>query len=122
MTKQTKLSMTNKQRTLVTALVRGNINHVTGVRESDLDLDQLIEILPTIDPDYEPSKASIQFSIRYLIKKGLVERAHFESRRGKSRRIIVATPLGVQLCFPRTTPGSDMDDMDGIVMEGFDLE
>ena len=56
-----------------------------------LDLDELLEILP-----YRTTKQSIQFSLRALIKKGLVEK-HDCRPRGETlhqRRTLGLTILG----------------------------
>jgi DNA-binding MarR family transcriptional regulator len=58
-----------------------------------VDLDQLLERLT-----YKPSKQSIQFSIRALIKRGLLEKKDPEERRGASRRILAPTAKGLREC------------------------
>lgn len=86
------MNLTHKQLMLLRVVVAGNgSDPVTHVFEP-VDLDQLIERL-----DYEPTKQSIQFSIRALIRRGLIERGARVSRRGRRRVTIVPTTLGRQV-------------------------
>lgn len=55
----------------------------------EIDVDQLLESLP-----YQTTKASMQFSIRSLIKKGLILKCECEVRRGRLRRVIKVTQFG----------------------------
>lgn len=55
-------------------------------QEEDIDFDQLLEELP-----YRTSKESMQFSIRALIKKGMVSKGDYVTRRGRSRRTFAVT-------------------------------
>lgn len=56
-----------------------------------LDIDQLVGRLP-----YATTKASLQFSLRALEKHGLIDRTtHTEYRRGRIRRLLVASALGM---------------------------
>lgn len=52
------------------------------------DLDQLIK-----EVDYDVTKQAIQHTIRFLINKGMMEKAGLQSRRGKSRVVYRATDL-----------------------------
>jgi len=64
------------------------------------DLDQVIERLK-----YETTKESVQFSIRALIKHGLIEKLGSDKRRGRRRVLIGATMLGNHFAGPRfSTP------------------
>jgi len=116
-----KLNLTTKQRWILTELIKGHTDKI-GERH-DMDLDQLIDALTDNKayPGYGPTKAAIQFSIRYLVKKGLAEKGDTEKRRGRARRILRATPLGIQVCLPKSTPGSAAE-QDGVISEGFDDE
>lgn len=58
-----------------------------------VDLDQLLERL-----DYKPSKQSMQFSIRALIGRGLIEKRPAELRRGAKRRVYAPTAQGYAEC------------------------
>ena len=53
-------------------------------------LDEIISRLP-----YDTTKPSFQFTLRALIKRGLVEKMPRQVVNGKSRRLIRVTPLGL---------------------------
>jgi hypothetical protein len=63
------------------------------------DLDQLIERLET-EFDWYTSKASLQWSLRQLIKLDLVERLEKKIRRQRSRRLLQLTDLGFKVMGP----------------------
>ncbi|HDN1440622.1 TPA: hypothetical protein P1E99_005160, partial [Escherichia coli] len=63
------MTLTNKQKDIIKTL---NLGYERGHL---LDLDELLEVLP-----YKTTKQSIQFSIRALIKRGLVEKGHTRQR------------------------------------------
>lgn len=73
-----------KQREIIGIIVRANPDGTW------VDLDQLIERL-----SYKPSKEAIQFSLRSLIDRGLIEKRDLEMRRDAERRIYAPTPKGV---------------------------
>ena len=54
-----------------------------------VDLDEVLDRVP-----YETTKQSIQFSIRALVKKELIEKQEREKRRGRSRVVLGPTELG----------------------------
>jgi repressor of nif and glnA expression len=54
-----------------------------------IDLDQIIE-----RTSYKPTKEAIQFSIRALIKRGLIEKLGTEVRRGSRRVTFGLTETG----------------------------
>lgn len=58
-----------------------------------VDLDQLRERL-----SYKPSKESLQFTVRALIKRGLIEKKPEEERRGARRRILAPTAKAFREC------------------------
>ena len=60
------------------------------------DMDQLLERL-----SWTPSKESLQFSIRALIAKGLIEKAGIETRRGRNRICYQMTVDGKAVLDPR---------------------
>jgi DNA-binding PadR family transcriptional regulator len=66
-----------------------------------LDLDQLLDTL-----SWEPSKESLQFTIRALIKRGLIVKSDLELRRGRRRVSFLMTADGRQLLDPRPCVGS----------------
>jgi hypothetical protein len=74
-----------KQAEILTQIVRLNADG------SFLDLDQLLDRLT-----YKPKKEALQFSIRHLIARGLIEKKPVELRRGAKRRIIAPTIYGYE--------------------------
>lgn len=79
------MTLTDKQKDIIKTL---NLGYERGHL---LDLDELLEVLP-----YKTTKQSIQFSIRALIKKGLVEKGHTRQRSDNRhhRRTLGLTTLG----------------------------
>ncbi|EEY5722542.1 hypothetical protein FZN30_00915 [Escherichia coli] len=79
------MTLTDKQKDIIKTL---NLGYQRGHL---LDLDELLEVLP-----YKTTKQSIQFSIRALIKKGLVEKGHTRQRSDNRyhRRTLGLTTLG----------------------------
>ncbi|HDR2361578.1 TPA: hypothetical protein QCH63_004480, partial [Enterobacter kobei] len=61
--------LTDKQKDILRTIYLGHD------RGHLLDLDELLEVLP-----YKTTKQSMQFSLRALIKKGLVEKGEFRAR------------------------------------------
>jgi len=76
-------NLTTKQIQILQTIRKHWENH-----HEDIDIDQLLEELP-----YQTTKASMQFSIRALINKGMILKLHRETRRGRSRRVIKITPF-----------------------------
>jgi DNA-binding MarR family transcriptional regulator len=79
--------MSPKAWEIIRVIMRGNPDG------SWVDLDQLIERL-----SYNPSKESLQFSIRALIKRGMIERKDTEFRRGVNRRVLAPTAKALREC------------------------
>ena len=77
------MHLTVKQLALMRVLVEKNPDG------SEQDLDQIVGKV-----SYKPTKQSLQFSIRALIKHGLIEKLPMESRRGRLRSIIHVTEKG----------------------------
>ncbi|HBD2323420.1 TPA: hypothetical protein KII41_003499 [Escherichia coli] len=79
------MTLTDKQKDIIKTL---NLGYERGHL---LDLDELLGVLP-----YKTTKQSIQFSIRALIKKGLVEKGHTRQRSDNRyhRRTLGLTTLG----------------------------
>lgn len=77
--------LTDKQKDILRTIYLG---HDRGYL---LDLDELLEVLP-----YKTTKQSMQFSLRALIKKGLVEKGEFRARGddGYQRRTLGLTVMG----------------------------
>lgn len=82
----TNLYMTSKQIQVMKVILKGNTDG-SGVW-TPVDLDELLERIP-----YSTSKASMQFTIRYLIKKGCITKGQ-ENRRSYNRAIYTPTEQG----------------------------
>ena len=100
--------LTTKQRDIMAAIMAGN-RGPDGHRESWLDIDQLLERVP-----YRTTKASMQFSIRALIDKGMLTKGEIEQRRGRKRRVLVPTNLAFDT-FSSAPPPKITESDDGIV-------
>jgi hypothetical protein len=83
-------TLTSKQMTIMELVLRGNGTTPDGAF-IPIDLDQLLERLP-----YETTKQSMQFSIRALINREMLERGPRENRRGRSRVTLKPTKLAQQ--------------------------
>lgn len=77
------MHLTTKQIELLSVIAKGDGPGVL------LDLDQILDRIR-----YETTKQSLQFSIRALIGRGLIEKMPVEKRRGRQRRPIAATKAG----------------------------
>lgn len=76
-------ALTSKQRHIMLTLQRGS-------EDGDwMDLDELLVSLP-----YRTTKQSLQFSIRALIERGMVEKKGLAKRRGRQRRLLGPSALG----------------------------
>jgi DNA-binding MarR family transcriptional regulator len=84
------MRMTDKQFKLLRCLQEANPDGTV------LDLDQLIDNLEK-NHGWETSKPSIQFSLRSLIREGLVEKCGTEKRRNRRRVLLRITDLGRQV-------------------------
>jgi hypothetical protein len=80
------LRVTKKQILLLIAIRKG------GELGEFPDIDQVLSNL-----DYETSKASLQFSIRALIKNNWVTKQELEPRRGQKRRVLALTSEGYRI-------------------------
>ncbi len=90
------MNLTAKQKAILALVVHGNPDG------TPIDLDQLIDRVP-----YAPTKEAMQFSVRALINRGLIEKGGTELRRERSRRLILATDLGrhwAALVCPKPVP------------------
>lgn len=65
------------------------------------DLDQILDSV-----SWGPSKESLQFVLRSLIGKGLLEKTARESRRGRVRVCFKATEKGLNALDPRRETGT----------------
>jgi predicted transcriptional regulator len=78
------MHLTAKQGELLRVIAAGN-------GENDpADLDEILERVR-----YETTKQSLQFSIRAMIKHGLIAKRGVEKRRGRMRQVLFATELGI---------------------------
>ena len=80
------MKLTEKQKKVLMVVVRANPDGTF------CDLDQVIERVP-----YKTTKASIQFIVRNLIGKGLIEKVDTEARRNRRRIILGPTAEGYKL-------------------------
>lgn len=88
------MNLTHKQKELLRVIHAGNEDG------SPTDLDQVLERVR-----YETTKQSLQFSIRALIERELIEKKGVEKRRSRQRQIIAITELGAQYAeFGRAAP------------------
>lgn len=78
--------LTPKQENVLTVIVKGNTNG------SFCDLDEIIQRV-----FYATNKQSIQFIIRNLVSKGMIEKKETEKRRSRRRIIICPTKSGYEL-------------------------
>lgn len=74
--------LTEKQLHIMSVIMKGNDDG------SFVDLDQILERIP-----YETTKQSIQFSIRALIERQLINKKPHEKRRGRRRVVLGPTEL-----------------------------
>lgn len=81
------MHLTQKQREILNIVIEGNTTHIHG-RYGDVDIDEILERVP-----YSTTKQSLQFSLRSLISKSLVEKADLLCRRGRARRTYKPTQL-----------------------------
>jgi DNA-binding MarR family transcriptional regulator len=106
------MQLTNKQVQILNVLVKGEGVDAQGAL-IPADLDQLLERL-----DYKTTKASIQFSIRALIARGLIAKAGMENRRGRKRVLLAPTETGKSLVSP-STPVPLFIEAEPLLPEGF---
>lgn len=89
-----KTLLTTKQRQVVSLIIQGDKEEAitAGTKFMPIDLDRLLETLP-----YRTTKQSMQFTIRALIKNGLVFKGTYENRRKRQRVTFVATDLAKRI-------------------------
>ena len=81
------MKLTRKQREILKIVLEGNVSEKNG-RFCDADIDEILERLP-----YKTTKQSLQFSLRSLVAKKMVEKGECECRRGRSRRTFSPTEM-----------------------------
>jgi len=81
-----------------------------------VDLDQVLDRI-----NFETSKASIQFCIRSLVSRELIEKAGMEKRRCARRVLLKATELGVAMVGLGPKPTTNTLDAENDIIElGFE--
>lgn len=88
--------LTDKQENVLKVVVKGNSNG------SFCDLDEIIQRVY-----YKTNKPSIQFIIRNLVGKGLIEKRETEKRRARRRIVLCATKSGYEFTSRRRTSTPD---------------
>lgn len=73
---------------------------------SDGELPDIDQILTNLS--YDTTKESLQFSIRKLVEKELIEKKELEPRRGKIRRVISLTQAGYEVISFSATSSIDL--------------
>jgi len=82
------------------------LQHVAaGGDDGPLDFDQLLDLL-----SWMPSKASSQFTIRAVMKKGLLTKGDLTFRRGRRRVLYTLTPEGRLALDPRGASAPEVED------------
>ncbi len=102
--RQNRFKMSVKQRQIMEVLCAGNTN-ADGHIINWCDMDQLIQRVP-----YTVSKDAMNFSVRYLIQKGLAVKGKKEVRRGRRRTIIVPSEIGFSMVKPAAPERSMITD------------
>lgn len=86
------MRLTKKQKELMTIILDGNKNE-TGVTISWCDVYQILD-----RTSYEASREAIICSMRFLEKKGLIERRHFaEIRKNRRKTVYIPTNFAFDL-------------------------
>lgn len=81
-------TMTQKQYAIMTVICQGDGKDGEG-KFVAIDIDQLLERIP-----YKTTKDSMHFSLRALMRRGLLKKGDIRPRNGRHRRTLVATDLG----------------------------
>ena len=94
------MHLTAKQIELLRVIAAGNGD------AGPADLDEILDRVR-----YETSKQSLQFSIRALVERGIIEKKGIQKRRGRQRQVIGATKLGLELAgVKQTAPRAFIED------------
>jgi len=97
--------LTGKQTLIINVLIAGN-GYENG-KFSPCDLDQLIERL-----DYHPSKQAIHFSLRKLIKKGMIFKGERVKRRERWRVLILPSKQAREMFSGKLNSYLEIDEND----------
>jgi hypothetical protein len=107
-------TLTSRQMIIMELVLRGNGKDPDG-RFIPIDLDQLLERLP-----YETTKQSMQFSVRALIGRGMLEKGARQNRRGRSRVTLCPTAFARQQLRLGIQPNwVQPEGSEGLDLEGF---
>lgn len=104
--------LTQKQKKILKAIAEGNPDGTA------IDITQLSERL-----DYNPSKESLQFSLRAMIGHNLIRKGEKELRRERFQRLLVPTGYGKQIfeeLFSRVSSASSLAPEDIDLDEDFE--
>lgn len=101
------MNLTVKQISIMRVIAAGNAGEVENSDRSRVDLDQLLDRI-----DYETSKASIQFSIRSLIKSGMIVKSD-DRRRGRLHVTYVPTEACHKILTRRPAEYHYLEDEEG---------
>lgn len=112
------MQLTEKQHKILGEIAKGNGRDADG-NLIPIDLDQLLQRL-----DYAPSKDSMHFSIRALVRRGLVVKGELQERRGRLRVVYIPSAwvvnrfaqkpqmtAAVSMPLPAATPTFDLSDL-----------
>lgn len=88
--------LTDKQENVLQVIVKGNSDG------SFCDLDEVIARV-----FYKTTKPSIQFIVRNLVQKGLIEKQETQKRRARRRIILCATKHGYEFVSRKRTATPD---------------
>lgn len=91
------MRFTAKQMNILSVILAGNGLNQDGSR-NPIDLDEILERI-----NWRTSKASMQFSLRYLIDYGMIEKVGHAYRRGRNRAIFLPTINGIKAYNERET-------------------
>lgn len=92
------MSLTTKQRAIMTVIIAGNPDG------SFADIDEILDRL-----SYETTKQSLQFSLRALAAKGCIQKMPTEIRRKRSRVVYSATESGKEYFTAPKTEASESE-------------
>lgn len=87
------MHLTAKQIELLNVIAKGNGPN------APCDLDEILDRIR-----YETTKQSLQFSIRALVARDLIEKKGVEKRRGRQRQVIAATKAGLEALGLKAQP------------------
>lgn len=103
------MKLSRKQKAIMRCLVDGYINPETDKKEW-LDMSLLVDAVP-----YETTKDSMHFSIRHLMRRGLVERGARTKRRGRLVKPLIPTNLAMDIFSPEKNIPVIALEVDGVV-------